>query len=204
MLASVVVRAVELLAVVLAAGSVVLAAGLWWLGRRVRRLRRAAQVMAARAAIAAAGAMDSGRRRVWSVPFPDRRWLAVARERRRLWRAVGAAEHAVAAARQAGAPTGDLDGLCRRLRQAAADADRCLSVSRRPAEPGAGHGAGAVAEVGHLVTAAGVIQDAAASAVASVARPAAASLAEDARLEAAALAAGIAAATGAGRRVEQG
>jgi hypothetical protein len=200
MLASVVVRAAELLAVVLAAGAVTLAAGLWWLGRRVRRLRRAAQVMAARVAVAAAEVADSGRRRAWSVPFPDRRWLAVARERRRLWRAVGAAEHAVAVARQAGAPTGDLDGLCRRLRQAAADADRCLSVSRRPAEPGAG----AIAEASDLVAAAGVIQDAAASAVASMARPASAGLAEDARREAVALAAGIAAAAGAGRRAEHG
>jgi hypothetical protein len=200
MLASVLVRAAELLAVVLAAGAVTLAAGLWWLGRRVRRLRRAAQVMAARAAMAAAEAADSGRRLAWSVPVPDRRWLAVARERRRLWRAVGAAEHAVAVARHAGAPTGDLDGLCRRLRQAAADADRCLSVSRRPTAPGTG----AVAEVSDLVAAAGVIQDAAASAVASTARPASAGLAEDARREAVALAAGIAAAAGAGRRVEHG
>jgi hypothetical protein len=204
MLTSVVVRAAELLAVVLAAGTITLAAGLWWLRRRVRRLRRAGQMMAVRAAMAAVGAANRGRRRAWSVPLPDRRWLAAARERRRLWRAVAAAEHAVAVARQAGAPTGDLDGLCRRLRQAAGDADRCLSVSRRPAEPGAGHGAGAMAEVSDLVAAAGVIQDAAASAVASMARPASASLAEDVRREAAALAAGIAAAAGAGHQGEPG
>ena len=40
MLASVAARAAELLAVVLAVGTITLAAGLWWLRRRVRRLRR--------------------------------------------------------------------------------------------------------------------------------------------------------------------
>lgn len=199
MLASVAVRATELLAVALAVGTVTLVAGLWWLRRRVRRLTRASQVMATRAAMAAAGAAARSRQRAWSVPLPDRRWLAAARERRRLWRAVAAAEHAVAVARQAGAPTGDLHILCWRLRQAAGDADRCLSVARRPAEPGAGHRAGNMAEVGDLLAAAGLIQDAAASAAASMARPAVAGLAEDARREAAALAAGIAAAAGQGR-----
>jgi hypothetical protein len=198
MLVSAAVRAAELLIIVLAAGTITLAAGLWWLGHRVRRLRRAGQVMAARAAMAAVGAAARSRRRAWSVPLPDRRWLAAARERRRLWRVVAAAEHAVAVARQAGAPTGDLDGLCWRLRQAAGAADRYLSVSRRPAEPGGGHRADAMAEVSDLVAAAGLIRDAAASAAGSVARPAFADLAEDARREVAALAAGIAAA-GAGR-----
>jgi hypothetical protein len=193
MLTSVLVRAAELLVVVLAAGAVTLTAGLWWLRRRLRRLRLTGRVMAARAALAAGDA----RRRAWSVPLPDSRWLAAARERRTLWRSVAAAEHAVAVAQRAGAPTGDLDGLCLRLRQAAADVDRFLSVSRRPAEPGAGHSAGATAEYSDVIAAAGLIQDAAASAVASLARPASASLAEDAHREAAALAAGIAAAAGA-------
>jgi hypothetical protein len=191
-LTSVAVRAGELLAVVLAAGTITLAAGLWWLRRRMRRLRRAGRVMAGRAAVVAAGA--AARRGAWSVPLPDRRWLAAARERRRLWRAVGAAEHAVAGARQAGAPAGELGDMCRRLREAAGYADRCLSVSGRPAASRAVHGAGALAEVSGVVTAAGLIQDAAASALAAMARPAAASLADDARREAAALAAGIAAA----------
>jgi hypothetical protein len=197
MLASVMIRAAELLAVALAAGTITLAAGLWWLRRRVRRvhgLRRAGQVMTARATAAAASAAARTRQRAWSVPLPDLGWLAAARERRRLWRAVTAAEHAVAVARRAGAPTGDLQSLCWRLRQGAGDADRCLAVARRPAAPGAGHCAGAIAEVGDLVTAAGLIQDAAASAAASMARPAVEGLAEDARREAAALAAGIAAA----------
>ena len=196
MLASVAARAAELLAIVLAVGTITLAAGLWWLRRRVRRLRRARRVVvvAARAAVAAAGAAGRTRQRAWSVPLPDRRWLAAARERRRLWQAVTAAEHAVAVAQRAGAPTGDLHSLCWRLRLAAGDADRCLSVARRPAEPGAGHRAGNMAEVDDLVAAAGLVQDAAASAAASMARPAVAGLAEDARRESAALAAGIAAA----------
>jgi hypothetical protein len=199
MLTSAVIRAGELLAVVLAAGTVTLAAGLWWLKRRVRRLRRAG-LAAARMSMAAATA---GRHRLWSAPLPDRRWLAEARQRRRLWRAVAAAEHAVAAARQAGAPAGDLDGLCRRLRQAAGDADRSLAVSRTPARRGeAGHASGP--EVSEVLAAAGLIQDAAASALASMARHASASLAGDARREAAALSAGIAAAARAGHRGEPG
>lgn len=204
MLASVAVRAAELLAVVLVAGAFTLAAGLWWLRRRVRRLRQAGRVMAARAAMAAGSIARSRRLRTWSVPLPDRRWLGATRERRRLWRAVGAAEHAVAVARRAGAPTGDLDGLSRRLRQAAGDADDCLSVSRLPAEPGAGHGEGAMTEVSDLVAAAGLIQDAAASAIALTTRAASAGLAGDARREAVALAAGIAAAAGAGPGSEPG
>jgi hypothetical protein len=157
MLASVAVRAAELLAVVLAAGAVGLAAGLWWLRRRARRLKRFGREMAARAGLAAAAAGAAGRRRAWSLPLPDRRWLAAARERRQLWRAVSDAEHAVTTARRAGAPTGDLDGLCRRLREAAGHADRCLSVTRRQTEPGAGHGADVTAQVSDLVAAAGLI-----------------------------------------------
>jgi hypothetical protein len=181
--ASAVIRAAELLAVALAAGTAVLAAGLWWLRRRVRRLKLLGRAAAARAGLAAAGAVAAGRYRAWSLPFPDRRWLRAAGERRGLWRAVGAAERAVAAARRAGAPTGDLDGLCRRLREAAGDASRRLLPSPQ-----------AAAEIRDLVEAAGQVQDAAASAAAAMAQPAARRLAEDAHREAQALAAGIAAA----------
>lgn len=88
------------------------------------------------------------------------------------------------AARRAGAPTGDLDGLCRRLREAAGDAGQRLPLSPHPA-----------AEIRDLVEAAGQVQHAAASAAAAIARPAARRLADDARREAVALAAGIAAAS---------
>jgi hypothetical protein len=108
---------------------------------------------------------------------------------------VGAAEHAVAAARRGGAPTGDLDGLCRRLRQAAGSADRRLAIGQRPAVAGAGPEP-AVSEVGGLLSAAGQIQAAASAALASVSRPAARQLADDVRIEVAALAAGLARAAG--------
>jgi hypothetical protein len=196
-MASVLIHAGEVVALLLAAGAVALAAGLWWLSRRVRRLRlalaarvtpataarsRDQRVMAARVRAAAVTAASAGRQRAWAMPLPDRRWLAGARKRRKLWRAVRAAENAVAVARQSGAPAGDLDALCRRLRQAAADADRGLSLT--PA------GSSSVNEV---VAAAGVIADTAASAAAAVTWPAHRSLADDVRREAEALAVGIAA-----------
>ena len=196
-MASVLIHAGEVVALLLAAGAVTMAAGLWWLTRRVRRLRLALaarvtsataarspyqQVTAARVRAAAVTAASTGRQRAWAMPLPDRRWLAAARERRKLWRAVSAAENAVAVARQSGAPAGDLDALCRRLRQAAADADRGLSLT--PARPGG---------VNEVVAAAGVIADTAASAATAVTRPAHRRLADDVRREAEALAAGIAA-----------
>ena len=195
MLSTVAVRAGELVAVLLIAGAVLLAvaaAGVWWLKRRVRRrLEAAGRVMAGRARRAAAGAAAAGGPWLWSRPLPDRRWVAAARARRRLWRAVAAAERAVARARQANAPTGDLDGLCRRLRQAATDTDRALAMAGRATPPG-GQLEPVSSEVAELVVAAGIIQDVAASAVSSVSWPAAASLAADVRREAVALSAGLA------------
>src|SRR5437899_8428836 len=141
MLASVAAHADELLAAALLAGATLVAAvaaGAVWLRRRVRRrLDGLGQVLAVRAREAAAMAgssLGSTRSRwLWSLPVPDRRWREGGRARRELWRAVGAAEHAVAAARRGGAPTGDLDGLCRRLRKAAGSADRRLAIGQQPA-----------------------------------------------------------------------
>ena len=131
MLSTVVVRAAELLA----GGVVVLAAAAgaaWWVKRRVRRrLERIGRAVTRRAAGISAAAAVAGWQWLWSRPLPDSRWIAAGRARRRLWRAVGAAGHAVAVAREAGAPTGDLETLCRRLRQAAADADRSLVMAGR-------------------------------------------------------------------------
>lgn len=185
MLSSVAVGAGELLATMLAAGIVVLAAavtGVWWLRRRVRR--RLGTINHA------AAAAHAGWRWLLSQPAPDRRWLAVTRQRRTLWRAVSAAEHAIATAQQAGAPTGDLGTLGRRLRRAAHDADRCLSVAHGAASCGREAGQ-AQSDMDDLLTAAGLIQDAAASAVASLSQPATRHLADDARREAEALAAGL-------------
>src|SRR6266542_4374623 len=107
-------------------------AGAWWLRRRAaRRLEAMGQAVAGRARQGAAGAASAGARWLWSRPLPDRRWISAGRARRQLWRAVSAAEHAVAAARDGGAPVGDLDALCGRLRQAAGDAGRSLAIAGR-------------------------------------------------------------------------
>ena len=191
MLSSVALRAGELLAAGLLVGAVLVAvmtAGAVWLRRRVRRrLQALGPVLAGRAGVAAAVVGGAGPRLVWSLPVPDRRWREGGRARRELWRAVGAAEHAVAAARRGGAPTGDLNGLCRRLRQAAGSVDRRLAIGQRPAVASAGLEP-AVSEVSELVSAAGQIQAAASAALAAVSHPAACQLADDVRIEVAALA----------------
>lgn len=199
MLSSVALHAGELLGAGLLAAAAcvaVLAAGAVWLRRRVRRRREwLGLVRAGRARGAAAVAGGAGWRWLWSLPVPDRRWREGSRARRELWRAVGAAEHAVAAARRSGAPTGDLDGLCRRLRQAAGSADRRLAIGQRPVAACAGLEP-AVGEISGLVSAARQIQAAASAALVSVSRPAARQLADDVRVEVAALAAGLASAAG--------
>jgi hypothetical protein len=199
MLSAVAVRAGELLAAIAATATVLLAlsvAGLWWLQRRLRRgLGGASRAVAGRASLAAVGGFRGGRRWLWSRPVPDRRWVMAAVSRRRLWRSVAAAEYAVAQAGKSGAPTGDLDGLCRRLRRAAADADRSLAMAGHatpsPSSPG-NNGSSHAAE---LIAAARLIQDAAASSAASMAQPAVAALADDVRREVVALSAGLASAT---------
>jgi hypothetical protein len=60
MLGSAVIRAAGLPAVLLAAGTAALAAGLRWPRRRVRRLKRLGRAAAARAGTAAAGAVAAG------------------------------------------------------------------------------------------------------------------------------------------------
>ena len=106
---------------------------------------------------------------------------------------MAAAEHAVRQARRSDAPTGDLDALCRRLRQAATDTDRSLAMVGRAVPPRA-RADHACAQAAELVAAAGLIQDAAVSAATSVARPAVSSLADDVRQEVVALSAGLASA----------
>ena len=202
MLSAVTVSAGELLAAVAAAATVLLAvsvAGLWWLQRRFRRaLGGASRAVAGRASLAAAGGFHAGRRWLWSRPLPDRRWVTAAVSRRRLWRSVAAAEYAVAQAGKSGAPTGDLDGLCRRLRRAAAAADRSLAMAGHatPSPSSPGHGSSQAAE---LIAAARLIQDAAASSAASMAQPAVAALADDVRREVVALSAGLASAADSSR-----
>jgi hypothetical protein len=199
MASSVALLAAVLIAVALAAWIgllAVVASGVWWLRRRVRRRLHLLGLTSAnrpRRAAASAGAADSWW--LWSLPMPDRRWWSGVRARRELWRAVSAAEHAVAAAHHGGAPIGDLDGLCRRLRRAAGSADRSLAVWPRSAVAGVGL-ENAAGEVRDVVSAAGQIQTVAAAALASVSRPAARELADDVRAEVVALTAGIASAAG--------
>ena len=199
MLSSIALHAGELLAAGLLAGVVfvalVAAGGLWLRRRARRRLQALGPVLAGRARGAAAVAGGAGSRWLWSLPVPDRRWREGGRARRELWRAVSTAEHAVAAARRGGAPTGDLDGMCRRLREAAGSADRRLAIGQRAAVAGAALDP-AVSEVSGLLSAAGQIQAAASAALASVSRPAARQLADDVRIEVTALAAGLASAAG--------
>jgi hypothetical protein len=187
---------------VLVSGIAVVAAvasGVWWLRRRIRRrLGVLGLVLAGRPRRTAASAGSDGSWWLWSLPMPDRRWWSAVKARRELWRAVGAAEHAVAAARRGGAPIGDLDGLCRRLRRAAGSADRSLAIWQRSAIVGVGLEDG-VAEVRDVVAAAGQIQAVASAALASVSRPVARELADDVRAEVVALTAGIASAAGAAR-----
>jgi hypothetical protein len=196
MLSEVAVRAGELLAALAIAGMVVLTvavAGRLWLKRRLRSRLQGTGGAVARLA-GRAGRARARSRSLWSLPWPNRHWVATARTRRRLWSAVTAAEYAVAQARKSGAPTGDLDSLCRRLRLAAADADRSVAVAGRAtaASTRSDHASPQVAE---LVVAAGLIQDAAASSAASMTRPAVASLTQDVRQEVTALSAGLASAT---------
>ncbi len=200
MLQMLAVRAGEVLTVVTVAAAVlvaVTAAGVWWMRRWLRRRLAARQVVVGRARGVAAGAAAAGGRWLWSRPLPDRRWVAAARARRGLWRSVSSAEYAVAQARRAGAPSGDLEGLCRRLRRAATDADRRLVVQGRP--PGPGRPDPVPAEVAELIRTAGLIRDCAVAATGLMSGPAVAALAQEARKEAVALSAGLASVAGGSR-----
>jgi hypothetical protein len=197
MLSTLAVRAGELLAVLAITGVVLLTgaamAGLW-LKRKLRpRLHSASwAALAGRARQATTGHLHP-KARWWSRPVPNRHWVAATLARRRLWRAVTAAEHAVAQARRTGAPTGDLNSLCRRLRQVANDTDRSLAIASRAMPPGAPP-AHVSSQAANLVATAGQIQDAAAHSAASVSQPKVVSLADDVRQEVVALSAGLASA----------
>ena len=88
--------------------------------------------------------------------------------------------------------------MCRRLRAAATATDRSLAMAGRAATPGESPDH-VRTQVADLVRAAGLIQDAAASAAAAMSAPTVARLAEDVHQEVTALHAGLARATGATR-----
>jgi hypothetical protein len=198
---SLALHAAELVAAAVLAGTVlltVMALGVWWLRRLVRRRLEWLRLLLTGPVRGARPVGEAGSRWIWSLPLPDRRWWGGARARRELWGAVRAAEHAVAAAHRGGAPTGDLDGLCQRLRRAAGSADCSMAIWQRSAVAGARLEHPGL-EINEVLSAARQIQAAASDALASVSRPMARELADDVRAEVVALRAGIASAAG-GRR----
>lgn len=116
-------------------------------------------------------------------------WPTVA-PRRRLWRAVRAAEQAVAHATAIGAPVGDLPSLCRRLRSAALGVDRAVCAAgaaggvRRPLPPDVAR------ELDDVVAAAHGIHGNAVSAITQATRSSTSALVTDVRNETQALEAG--------------
>ena len=113
--------------IAVAIGAAVAACGLW-LRREWRRRRAAAFAQLHGLAL---GTAVAGMRWLWTRPRPDGRWRSLQRARRDLLRASVAAEHAVREAKEASAPLGDLEALCRRLRHTAIDVDRSLRIAQR-------------------------------------------------------------------------
>jgi hypothetical protein len=116
-------------------------------------------------------------------------WWLVQRDRHAMWRCVSAARRAVAVAARAGAPTGDLTALARRLERSAAGVDALLRAA------GADRSAAArvAGERARIVTAAAEIRDAALASLAAMSadvQPVASAVA----VEVEALAAGVRAA----------
>jgi membrane protein DedA with SNARE-associated domain len=125
---------------------------------------------------------------------PTRDWPGAGGQRRALRQAVGAAEFAVLEAQQAGAPTGELDELCRRLSLAAGDAVSSPLLTQSAQSPGRPDEQPPAA-IEDLMAAAGMIVDAAAFAVAQEqAPPAAGTPADGLRPQTEAIAARIASA----------
>ena len=115
------------------------------------------------------------------------RWWATQQDRRRMWRAVTAAKHAVAVARRAGAPVGDLPTLACQLEAAARSADALA----RAAAGSPRVGAPASTEVRRVEEAALQLHRAAVDSLKAIATTDVSPLLRSVRLEAQALAAGI-------------
>ena len=93
-------------------------------------------------------------------------------DRHRMWRAVTAAERAVSAAVSAGAASGELTSLVRRLRRAAQSVDRVLAAA------GPGASAQVTAELRRVLEMSETIRSAATEALLTVTSPATSSLAD--------------------------
>jgi len=106
-------------------------------------------------------------------------------DRHRMWRAVTAAERAVAAAVAADAASGDLTSLVRRLRRTAQSVDRLLAAA------GPGASAQVTAELRRVLQMSETIRVAATEALLTVTSPATASLSEAVATEVSALRHGL-------------
>ena len=106
-------------------------------------------------------------------------------DRHRMWRAVSAAERAVAAAVAAEAASGDLPSLVRRLRRAAQSVDRLLDRSRLE------HRSGRQVELRRVMDLAETIRTAATESLLTVTAPATSSLADAVATEVSALRHGL-------------
>jgi hypothetical protein len=100
------------------------------------------------------------------------------------------AERAIAVARTARAPIGELDVLCRRLRQSALDVDRSLRIAQHASIP-VTDAEMTLLQARDLVASASDIQRAAFVAVTGIARPSTAELVRDVQLEVDAVTAGV-------------
>jgi hypothetical protein len=157
------------------------AVGVWMTARAARRRWRrwrsamtlARQVRQAPAALAAVAAL----------PVTDVDWWLGQRDRHRMWRAVSSAERAVAAAKQADAPLGDLVVLTRQLRSTARSTDALVRAGGRDSRR----------QVDDVVAAAHDIRAVTAESLLLVARPETSWLADAVRTEVAALRHGLAA-----------
>jgi len=127
-----------------------------------------------------------------AAPLASPQWWAAQGARRRMWRAVSAATHAVAVADRAGAPTGDLPRLARQLNAAARSVDALARAdARRTADVGA-----AAVDVHRIEEAATELHRAAVDALEAVAAAEVEPLLSAVRLEVTALAAGVSSARG--------
>lgn len=168
-------------------GAATVAAALW-LRRRWRRIK--AHVSGHSRGLAF-GTGSGGWQWLWSRPLPNRQWVSIHQTRRRLARARAAAEHSVALARSSGAPLGDLESLCRRLRPATLDVDRSLRVAQRATGSLIDTGV-IMRQADDLTTSACYIQNAAAMAMTGASAPTTSDLVYDIHREVGAIAGGIA------------
>lgn len=159
----------------------------WWSFRKARGWYRRARIAIGLVPNNRTGASSRAMAGVASLPLTELSWWVVQRDRHRMWRAVTAADRAVATAVAAKAPIGDLPALTRQLRQTAESVDATLracgpSVSAvRPLRE----------QVTELVVAAEHVRAAALEALTAVSQPATAGLTDAVRVEVAALRHGL-------------